>query len=105
MGKGRAQLWGHTPAAVLLQDVGAWRAGGEMQAEGGAGGAGLTFKLTCVWCAVMVVVGCDWALLKVLMRPTLLLRRVVLRMWWWHRGSPTCWTADGERPAPGVRPA
>ncbi len=40
------------------------RAGGEIEAGGGAAGAGLT----CVGCAVTVGL-CDLALLKVLMRP------------------------------------
>ncbi len=43
-GEGRQQahwqLWGHKPAAVLLHDVVSRRAGGEMQAEEGAGGEG-----------------------------------------------------------------
>jgi hypothetical protein len=51
LGSPRRKVWGHKPAAGLLQDGGArLMAGGEIQAGGGAAGAGLT----CVGCAVTV---------------------------------------------------
>ncbi len=71
-----------------------------MQAEGGSGGVGLTY----VGCAVTVVIGCDLALLKALMRPDFVVEArgtqdVVAAQR--SKGEEQC-IAAAERPAPGA---
>ncbi len=69
-GKGRPSSGGTRLQQCSCRTWGARRAGGEMQAEEGAGGAGL--PVTCVGYAVTVGVSCVLALLKGLMRPDLM---------------------------------
>ncbi len=76
------------------------RAGGEIQAGGGAAGAGQT----CAGCAVTVGLSCDLALLKVLMRPDVGVEArgtqdVVVAQ---RSGGEEQCIAASERPAPGA---
>ncbi len=63
-----------------------------MQTEEGAGWMGLTW----VGCAVTVGVSCYLALLKVLMRPVIVVEASVAQDVVEAQRSLMCWTADGR---------
>ncbi len=108
LGKGRPSSGGTSLQQSCCRTWGAKRAGGEMQAEKGTVGAGLT----CVGRSVTGDVGCDLALLTALIRPDSVVAARGTQDVVAAQRSPMCWTADGrgkgqciaatERPAPGV---